>query len=88
MSIALFPLSFWLAKKKTKKEFGFNLVLNLVWWELGLVVLLLAVYALTPAVCVAAGSADRRVVERAQGQPAPRANFRRGRGRGRGPRAG
>ena len=33
-------------------KIGFNLFANVVWWELALVVLLLAAYALAPVLCV------------------------------------
>ena len=75
---------FWLKKM----DFGFNLFLNVVWWELALVVLLLAAYALAPVLCVVAGG-KRKVEEKCVAeQGAPRPNRRRRRGRGRGPTAG
>ena len=71
-----------------KMDFGFNFFLNVVWWELALVVLLLAAYALAPVLCVVAGG-KRKVEEKCVAeQGAPRPNRRRGRGRGRGPIAG
>ena len=68
-----------------KRDFGFNFSLNVVWWELAVVVLLLAAYALARVLCVVA-SGKRKVEERcAAEQNAPRGNQRRGRGRGRRP---
>ena len=66
-------------------EVGFNLVLNIAWWELGLVVVLLVVYTLAPAICVAAGGFPKKCVEERE---APTVHQGRGWGRGRGSRAG
>ena len=44
-----------------KNDFGFNLCLNVVWWELAMVVLLLAAYALAPVLCVVAGAGRTQV---------------------------
>ena len=71
-----------------KMDFGFNFFLNVVWWELALVVLLLAAYALAPVLCVVASGKCKAEEKCVAEQSAPRSNQRRGRGRGRGPIAG
>ena len=71
-----------------KMDFGFNFFVNVAWWELALVVLLLAAYALAPVLCVVAGSKRKEVEKCVAGQSAPRSSQRRGKGRGRGPIAG
>ena len=71
-----------------KMDFGFNFFLNVVWWELALVVLLPAAHALAPVLCVVAGGKRKAEEKCVAEQNVPRSNHRRGRGRGRWPLAG